>query len=333
MPADAPVRMAFVGQRVFFEQCALQQPAGGVEPSFVDFRQGADAGRLRREVDELDADVVFVFRPETIPAGLFAGLRALTLGYLTEPLPRSTRGPRPHPDLLQRLTYVRAADAANFDRFASFDPLIAATAADAGAPIWRAFPIPVADEHFTEVQPPSQPPRAVFVGRSTAHRERFLVPVKHVHDVLHVAHGATGERLRAIMRGATVAINLHNEPYPTFENRVALHLAAGHLVISEPLSPRHGLEPGVELLEAPTPDVLLRLVGDALRDPQAAHPMRLAGRRAAERFRASVVFPRIARELLEDVARSGGRSDGPPRTKARRRSLRGAVRSRRAGRA
>lgn len=44
-------------------------------------------------------------------------------------------------------------------------------------------------------------------------------------------------------------MNIHNEPYPTFENRVFLHLAAGQLVISEPLDPGHGLEAGHDYLE------------------------------------------------------------------------------------
>ena len=35
-----------------------------------------------------------------------------------------------------------------------------------------------------------------------------------------------------------VGINLHNEPYPSFENRVCLHLAAGHLVVSASRSTR-----------------------------------------------------------------------------------------------
>lgn len=307
MPADAPVRVAFVGQRLFFEQCALHRPVDGLVPSFVDFREGASPRLLRRALDELDPDVAFVFRPDVVPPGTFAGLRARTLGYLTEPLPRpGGNGARPHRDLAARLVQLHDTDPANFDRIASFDPLIAPTA-DAVAPIWRSFPIPVADEHYADVRRAGARPRALFVGRSTQHRERFLFGVKHTYDVLHVAHGATGERLRAFMRSADVAINLHNEPYPTFENRVALHLAAGHLVVSEPLSPRHGLEPGVELLEAGTPDVLLRVLGEVLADIDAFRGIRLAGRRAAERFRASRVFPRIVRDLLADVRIHGGR--------------------------
>ena len=55
-----------------------------------------------------------------------------------------------------------------------------------------------------------------------------------------------------------VGINVHNEPYPSFENRVCLHLAAGHLVLSEPLSPTHGLEPGIDYLEVGTPGARAR---------------------------------------------------------------------------
>ena len=88
-------------------------------------------------------------------------------------------------------------------------------------------------------------PRILFVGRSTPHRESFLGRTKGEFDVLHIAFGVGAAELDEVMRTHDVAINLHNEPYPSFENRVCLHLAAGHLVISETLSPTHGLEPGI----------------------------------------------------------------------------------------
>jgi hypothetical protein len=180
-----------------------------------------------------------------------------------------------------------------------------ATSADALLPVWRSLPLPVADALFADVRPVTGRPQALFIGRSSAHREEFLGPIKHDFDVLHVAHGVTGERLQALLDETDVAINLHNEPYPTFENRVALHLACGHLVISEPLSPRHGLQPGIDHLEAVTPWGLWRLVGDVDAHPDAFRSIRLAGRRAAERFRASHVYPRLITDLLADVAAFG----------------------------
>ena len=49
----------------------------------------------------------------------------------------------------------------------------------------RSLPLPVADRYYKPVRPvrPGRP-RALFVGRSTAHREKFLTRVKHEHDVL-----------------------------------------------------------------------------------------------------------------------------------------------------
>ena len=51
MPAAAgarehPLRLAFVGQSVYFRQCALEDVAEGVEPVFLDFRAAAPAEPL-----------------------------------------------------------------------------------------------------------------------------------------------------------------------------------------------------------------------------------------------------------------------------------------------
>ena len=102
---DRPLRLAFVGQSTFFEACVLDT---GVDPrlraALPRVPRGADAGRCSRRWRAFDPDVVVVFRPEIIPAGAFAGLRAATVGFLTEPLPRTGAGARAsHEDLERRL--------------------------------------------------------------------------------------------------------------------------------------------------------------------------------------------------------------------------------------
>ena len=188
-----PLRLAFVGQRVFFELCSLEEPADDVHPAFIDFRHGADPRPLRERLDALDPDVVFVWRPEIVPPGVLHGLRAKRIGYLTEPLPRDGNGADPHPDLALRLSHLRAADPANFDLILSFDPLIVPTVQQL-LPVWRSLPIPVADRVYTdEVKQSGDAAQIAFVGRSTAHREEFLGPAKHDFDVIHIAHGFTGD--------------------------------------------------------------------------------------------------------------------------------------------
>jgi hypothetical protein len=307
------MRLAFVGQREYFNYTSLQAPAGGVEPSFVHFFPGAPAEPLLAELHALEPDVVFVWRPELIPAGAFETLGSITVGYLTEPLPRP--GATAHPDLEMRWRNLQDTDPSNFDRVVSFDPLVAPTV-DAHMRVWRSFPIPVADSYYAPVNLPNARPRVLFTGRSTAHRERFLGPVKKDFDTVHLAHGVTDQELLPFLKTMDVGINLHNEPYPTFENRVPAYLAAGLLVISEPLSPHHGLQPGRDLLEVREPHHLYELVAEAARTPHAFDTIRRSGRRAAERWRASRVFPRFVNDLVADVRAFGrGRpAKDPPAT-------------------
>lgn len=295
-----PARLAFVGQTTFFEVCALGPGSHPFETRFFEFRKDGDSAGLVARLRDYDADVVIVFRPEIIPAGALYGLRARTLGFLTEPLPRAAERAG-HEDLDRRLWELRQADAANFDRIVAFDPHIASSAQQV-LPVWRSLPLPVADRFFQPVGPPaSGAPRALFVGRSTPHREALLTPAKHHHDVLHVAFGAGGEHLAELMAGHDVGINLHNNPYPTFENRVCLHLAAGHLVLSEPLSPLHGLEPGIDFLEVQTAGQIEQALASLRRFPGLWHRLRVRGRRKAESYRASRMYPRLVSDLLADL--------------------------------
>jgi hypothetical protein len=309
LPApDRPLRLAFVGQSTFFEACALDP---GVHPRletrFDEFRAGGDADALVAALSGFDPDVVVVFRPEIIPAGAFAQLRATTLGFLTEPLPRSAGANgagASHADLERRLWELGHVDAGNFDRIVAFDPLIAATA-DRVLSVWRAVALPVADRYYREVEAPDPTAPPLFVGRSTEHREAILTPSKHRFDVLHLAFGVDAARLERLMDEHWVAINIHNEPYPSFENRVCLHLAAGHLVLTEALSPTHGLEPGIDYLEFQSGDHLERMLWTLKRDATVWHSVRVRGRRKAEQFRASRVYPRLVTDLLADVAAFG----------------------------
>jgi hypothetical protein len=297
-PQGAPARIAFVGQDTYFEAAALTSPTPEVLPRFIDFRAGAEPQPMLEAIESFSPDVVIVFRPEIIPGGFFAGLRVPTLGFLTEPLPRGDG--KPHPDLEVRLAETELIDRSNFDRIVSFDPLFV-EAADPLAPVWRSVPLPVDDRFFAPVRRSSVPPRVVFVGRSTAHRENYLVETKHLFDLVHMAHGVFGDRLLELMRETDVGINLHNEPYPSFENRVSLHLAAGNLVVSEPLSPTHGLEPGIDYIEVRHPKDLVRTVSQIHSYPDVYRRVRIRGRRKAEAFRASRVYPRLVHDLRLDL--------------------------------
>jgi hypothetical protein len=296
------LRIAFVGQDTYFRACALEDEVDGLVPAFVDFRAGADPVRLAAELEIADPHVLICFRPELIPAGLFAGLGGMRVGFVTEPLPRP--GDSAHADLERRLEEFGVIDPANFDRIVSFDPLIVSSI-ERFVQVWRSLPLPLADRFFGPVSDVNGPGRPIFVGRSTAHREQFLTQCKHEFDLLHIAHGLSDDRLTELFAEYPVAINLHNEPYPTFESRVAMHLATGQLVISEPLSPTHGLEPGLDFLQITSPAELHLAIASAYYRPAAFRRIRLRGRQKAERFRASAVYPRLVKDLVVDLRAFG----------------------------
>jgi hypothetical protein len=308
-PEGAPLRLAFVGQQTYFRACALDEDSARIRTAFFDFRAGRDAGLLRQQLAGFAPHAVVVFRPETLPAGLLADLPAAIVGFLTEPISRETAPTHPgdrglHWDLEARRRDMAGLDRANVDRIVSFDPLIVPTA-DEFMEVWRSLPIPVADRLYRPVRRVRGTPRMLFVGRSTVHRERYLIDVKHRFDCLHVAFGIQVEELEGLLDRHHITFNIHNEPYPSFENRVLLHLAAGHLVISEPLSPTHGLEPGFDFIEVSTPEDLLAVATEARAFPDTFHRVRVRGRQKAELVRASRVWPALVRDLLWDVAARG----------------------------
>jgi hypothetical protein len=299
------VRLAFVGQQAYFGYIALEDLAKGLEPRFFELRPNESGAELRAALDAYDPDVVIAFRPEFVPYGLFEGLRAATLGWLTEPLPR---GEGAHPDLETRLEALRTIDASNFDRIVAFEPRIV-PAAGRVVKVWRSVPLPCTDRLFAEPRETNARPRFLFTGRSTPHRDAFLNPIKHDFDVVHLAHGVTDAKLQEFMEECDAGINLHNEPYPTFENRCGVYLAAGLLLISETLDPRCGLIPGVHYVECDAPWAMWEICAALTRTPHAFRTIRLRGRAAGERFRASTVYPRLVADLLADI-RAHGSSRG-----------------------
>jgi hypothetical protein len=76
-------------------------------------------------------------------------------------------------------------------------------------------------------------------------------------------------------------------------------------VLSEWLSPTHGLEAGLDFVEIRGPGSLLQAVQTLERFPGVWQRVRVRGRMKAEQFRASRVWPRLVHDALADVAAFG----------------------------
>jgi hypothetical protein len=168
--------------------------------------------------------------------------------------------------------------------------------------VWRALPLPVDDALFAPVRRSASPPRPLFLGASTPHREGVLIGAKHAHEVVHYAHGLVGARLAEVLAAADVGIGLRESEAPGFAPGALVHLAAGHLLLCERLAPTFGLEPGIDHLTFRSPGELLFLLDGLRLRPDAYERVRLWGRAKAEGYRASVVWPRVVGDLLRELA-------------------------------
>jgi hypothetical protein len=264
----AALRLAFLGPAPTTAAHAQWVATPEAIPTFIDAR--AEPDRLRSALLRAGPDVVVVLEPDDRAARLLAGFQAATLAVGATMYPRA------------------------------FDRMLALPGGADGA--WRTRPLPIDDRLFAAVRSAQRPPRALYVGRSTEHRERMLIASKHAHDLRHYAYGLTADALVRELATADVGIALHADEAPGFPPQALLHLAAGHLLIAEPLSPPCGLEPGLDHLEIASGAQLVELLR-SLRDwPEGLQELRERGRAKAEEHRASRVWPALAHELLQEVA-------------------------------
>ena len=78
-----PLRLAFVGQSTYFSSSVLEDERAGILPAFFELAPGRPPEGLLAALQTFAPDVVIVFRPEFLPAGLLDALDAVTVGYLT----------------------------------------------------------------------------------------------------------------------------------------------------------------------------------------------------------------------------------------------------------
>lgn len=80
----------------------------------------------------------------------------------------------------------------------------------------------------------------------------------------------------------------------SFSYEAAIGFAAGKTVISEPMAPLWGFEPGIDYLEFSTPEELLRMIQSIERSPAQTRLMALRGQKKAAIFSAERIWRRLA---------------------------------------
>jgi len=274
-----PLRAAFVGRASEVGHAVAAAPVEGLLASFIEHRAGNAPARVLAHVAEHAPQVVVVFGVDTLPAATVHAIGVPVVAWAVAP--DRPPGLEHHPDLPQANPEFVAARAAAVDYARVIDR-----------------PLPVADELFTASPRSPGGPRALVIGHSSVRNELLLIDSKHRHEVLHIAGGLKGAALAAALAACDTAINVRDDEKPDFGPRVGLYLAAGLLLVSEPLHPPHGLVANRDHIEIRTSADLVDVLARVGADPAAFSAVREAGRRRAEAFRASRVYPELLAPLV-----------------------------------
>ena len=291
---DEPLRVAFTGHRQRFLLRSLER-AEGIKTEFVD----PEAPGARADMEAFGPHVVVAFVSEHLDPELVEGLGAVMIGWVAEAVPRPSPGDA-WPDQDAVLRQISAYDLRLYDRVVVSDSLAAGTAT-----AWRSVQLPVAD--------------SVFAPRVVAHEQAKPLSLAYVpygrNWILEVSRRRQGliraeevepEQLRQLLREATIGVNVHVQPALLLEESVPFHLAAGHLLVSEPLGPAaRGIVPDFDFLQVSNLEEIETAVWSIQQWPEAHLTMRVRGRVKAELFRASRVYPRLIGDALRDVAAFG----------------------------
>jgi len=165
---------------------------------------------------------------------------------------------------------------------------------------WGAGWLPVADALYRDRATIAPGDRVFFFGATDARRDRFLQPVKHRFDVLHLVGGADQRELGALMDRCDVAIDLLPDEGLPHLDRIGPAMAQGMLVLAEAPVGREGVSRGIEMFTFSSPEELELLVSDSREQADELVEVRMAAREAAEVWRASTAL----RELV--AAQPGG---------------------------
>jgi len=150
--------------------------------------------------------------------------------------------------------------------------------------------LPVADALYRDPEEICPGSSVYFSGATNERRDRFLQPVKHRFDALHLAGGADQAEVKDLMGRCSVAIDFRLEPGMPRLDGIGPAMAQGMLVLAEQPVDRAGISSGSEMFTFATPEELELLAGDIQREPGRYVEMRRSARQVAEAWRSSTAL-------------------------------------------
>jgi len=252
-----------------------------------------------KDLVEFDADINIFFRGEIVPQTVLESLSGIRVNLSSEPFPKIIdRAVKYTQDSLDRFEFFLRIFDRSYDYIFHYDEVSKNFFEAQGIELSGYFPFPVA----TELIKPATTEKKwdlFFSGRSTPHRDKFFGPLKRDFNFLHINHGVVGADLLDFIHKSKISVNIHAENELSWEPRTQFLVAAGSLLVSEPLSPTSSFRPGIDFIEINDPWGMYETCRNILANYDAYRHIAESGRKRVEMALSSrKTFPVFFNELL-----------------------------------
>jgi len=224
--------------------------------------------------------------------------------WFSAPLGVAPSSAIPPGSLSEQLVHNRLANSAKLvdalrpddvDAVIAPDESSRAVLADKG---FRAFvsSLPIDDDHIdTEYVDPHSYSVSTF-SAETPHQKAYRGVLEAQPKQL--AFDLTGkDEWKSELSEVSAGLVIHPDANRCFPMEALVHLASGHTLISEPLWPLFGLEPGLDYFEVTSPSEAFHVMQYLGRSPEVTRLMAYRGKQKSQYFRASATWTRLLEEL------------------------------------
>ena len=245
-------------------------------------------------------DVIFLFRMEFIPDSVLKDLKGIKIALSSEPIPKHINGKLIcSDDMLRRFEALKQA-IGKYDYFFHYDESSLRYLQENGFPNARSFVFPVSTE-LCNPDNKKQDYDALFVGRSTEHREKMLEVLKRDYKILHIAHGIEWPESVNYINRAKINLNLHVEDELQFEPRLQILFACKSFVMSEPLSNKNVFLKDKHYIEVYTEKDFISKFEYYLQDEQARRSIaQEAYDLTISKYQSKQFYPKIIEEVINN---------------------------------